>query len=275
MEGRKRVAWTPFEESALTRGFAQYGALSNSWALILADSSLGETLKARSNVDLKDKWRNMQKAAARGWGSLPACTVLPIFEQPPKGKRRVSETPGAKPDSSGRGKRARSDAPPPQEAPSFVFVIMKQPCFTVYEASKLDKKTNQAAKLLEALPSEVCGPAYTTAEEANKTAESALVKYLNGTFKEGLAASSADAGGKEKLPPRSLPRRTAHAAASKAPTKAQSASSSSSAVTVSRGPTGGTSYTYQFTKGVFCDGERRKGIGGHVTYSVTQVPLHT
>ena len=113
---------------------------------------------------------------------------------------------------------------------------------------------------------------------------------LLGTFKEGLAASSADAGGKEKLPPRSLPRRTAHAAASKAPTKAQSASSSSSAVTVSRGPTGGTSYTYQFTKGydaswffsvaplwlirithlfsctsvgVFCDGERRKGIGGH------------
>jgi hypothetical protein len=114
-EVRRRIAWTPFEESALTRGFAkvplhrltslfpsifgpgrcypsisrrakapiddtwqslfspmflsnptQYGALSNSWAHILADPSLGETLKARSNTDLKDKWRNMQRAAAQG-----------------------------------------------------------------------------------------------------------------------------------------------------------------------------------------------------------------
>jgi hypothetical protein len=255
-EVRRRIAWTPFEESALTRGFAkvplhrltslfpsifgpgrcypsisrrakapiddtwqslfspmflsnptQYGALSNSWAHILADPSLGETLKARSNTDLKDKWRNMQRAAAQGGRSVPTTTALQPSAQPPKaqppkrkhsalnqGKRSASEAAGAGAAASegGRVKReqvgnAKVDSPAnavpaavAAAAPAFIYVILKQPSFAVLESVKLGKRIKLAAAKLTAPAAEVCCPAYATLEAAQATAQSALLTYLNG-----------------------------------------------------------------------------------------------
>ncbi|XP_056843943.1 telomere repeat-binding factor 3-like isoform X2 [Raphanus sativus] len=56
MGGPKQM-WTPKEEKALRDGVREYGA--GKWRGILSDSKYGLDLKARSNVDLKDKWRNI------------------------------------------------------------------------------------------------------------------------------------------------------------------------------------------------------------------------
>jgi len=47
--------WTPHEAEALRKGVEKYGM--GKWQMILRDEVFGPTLKDRSNVDLKDKWR--------------------------------------------------------------------------------------------------------------------------------------------------------------------------------------------------------------------------
>ncbi|KAL0652099.1 hypothetical protein Bca4012_094790 [Brassica carinata] len=59
MGGRKQM-WTPKEVTALRAGVRAYGI--GKWRGILSDSKFGRALKARSNVDLKDKWRNISAA---------------------------------------------------------------------------------------------------------------------------------------------------------------------------------------------------------------------
>lgn len=62
---RARVRWTQAEEQALHKGVAKYGAFANCWAKIKQDAELGEDLKNRSNVDLKDKWRNSKNQSSK------------------------------------------------------------------------------------------------------------------------------------------------------------------------------------------------------------------
>ncbi|KAJ0968090.1 hypothetical protein J5N97_025007 [Dioscorea zingiberensis] len=54
------------EESALKAGVVKHGA--GKWRTILKDPEFSSVLCLRSNVDLKDKWRNMS-VVANGWGS--------------------------------------------------------------------------------------------------------------------------------------------------------------------------------------------------------------
>ncbi|KAL0847588.1 hypothetical protein Bca101_020834 [Brassica carinata] len=56
MGGPKQM-WTPKEEAALRAGVRRYG--TGKWCSILLHPKYGLALKARSNVDLKDKWRNL------------------------------------------------------------------------------------------------------------------------------------------------------------------------------------------------------------------------
>ena len=53
---RPCVPWTPEEETALQRGVELYG--EGSWQTILERKHFK---KERTVVDLKDKWRNLQK----------------------------------------------------------------------------------------------------------------------------------------------------------------------------------------------------------------------
>ncbi|KAJ4773492.1 telomere repeat binding factor 1 [Rhynchospora pubera] len=64
--GAPKQKWTAEEEAALKAGIAKHGA--GKWRTILRDPEFSEILSLRSNVDLKDKWRNMNVMAS-GSGS--------------------------------------------------------------------------------------------------------------------------------------------------------------------------------------------------------------
>ncbi|XP_039036334.1 telomere repeat-binding factor 1-like isoform X2 [Hibiscus syriacus] len=64
--GAPKQKWTPEEEAALKDGVIKHGA--GKWRTILKDPEFSGVLYLRSNVDLKDKWRNMS-VMANGWGS--------------------------------------------------------------------------------------------------------------------------------------------------------------------------------------------------------------
>nr|GEZ36979.1 telomere repeat-binding factor 4-like [Tanacetum cinerariifolium] len=55
--GKTKKRWTLDEESALIAGVRKYGM--GNWKDILSDQKISKCLKHRSNVDLKDKWRNL------------------------------------------------------------------------------------------------------------------------------------------------------------------------------------------------------------------------
>ncbi|MBA0756867.1 hypothetical protein Gotri_020010 [Gossypium trilobum] len=55
--GNPKQKWTAEEEEALRAGVAKYG--KGNWKLIQRDPELSPFLFARSNIDLKDKWRNL------------------------------------------------------------------------------------------------------------------------------------------------------------------------------------------------------------------------
>lgn len=57
---RKRKRWSADEEQALLDGYAEFSDEPNVWVLIKAKHA--DVLRARSNVDLKDKHRNLQKS---------------------------------------------------------------------------------------------------------------------------------------------------------------------------------------------------------------------
>ncbi|KAL0354525.1 UNVERIFIED_CONTAM: Telomere repeat-binding factor 4 [Sesamum radiatum] len=62
--GNQKQKWTAEEEEALKAGVAKHGA--GKWKNILIDSEFAPKLANRSNVDLKDKWRNMGASHGQG-----------------------------------------------------------------------------------------------------------------------------------------------------------------------------------------------------------------
>ncbi|MQL75090.1 hypothetical protein Taro_007478, partial [Colocasia esculenta] len=64
--GAPKQKWRAEEEAALKAGVLKHGA--GKWRTILKDPEFCNVLHLRSNVDLKDKWRNMS-VMANGWGS--------------------------------------------------------------------------------------------------------------------------------------------------------------------------------------------------------------
>ncbi|KAH9620337.1 hypothetical protein KSS87_003602, partial [Heliosperma pusillum] len=55
--GAPKQKWTAEEEAALKAGVHKHGA--GKWQTILRDPAFEDVLRSRSNVDLKDKWRNI------------------------------------------------------------------------------------------------------------------------------------------------------------------------------------------------------------------------
>lgn len=70
--GAPKQKWTNEEETALKAGVVKHG--SGKWRTILKDPEFSHILYLRSNVDLKDKWRNMS-VMANGWGSREKARV--------------------------------------------------------------------------------------------------------------------------------------------------------------------------------------------------------
>ncbi|XP_021666348.1 telomere repeat-binding factor 2 isoform X1 [Hevea brasiliensis] len=63
--GAPKQKWTAEEEAALKAGVLKHG--TGKWRTILVDPEFSAILRLRSNVDLKDKWRNINVTAI--WGS--------------------------------------------------------------------------------------------------------------------------------------------------------------------------------------------------------------
>ncbi|KAL2603750.1 hypothetical protein AAZV13_09G027900 [Glycine max] len=64
--GAPKQKWTAEEEQALKAGVVKHGV--GKWRTILKDPEFSSVLYLRSNVDLKDKWRNLS-VMANGWSS--------------------------------------------------------------------------------------------------------------------------------------------------------------------------------------------------------------
>ncbi|KAL2537269.1 Telomere repeat-binding factor 1 [Forsythia ovata] len=80
--GAPKQKWTAEEEAALKAGVLKHGP--GKWRTILKDPEFSGVLCLRSNVDLKDKWRNMS-VMANGWGSRErARLALKRMHQAPK-----------------------------------------------------------------------------------------------------------------------------------------------------------------------------------------------
>ncbi|KAL0337261.1 UNVERIFIED_CONTAM: Telomere repeat-binding factor 4 [Sesamum calycinum] len=62
--GNPKQKWTSEEEEALRAGVAKHGA--GKWKNIQRDPEFNHLLFARSNIDLKDKWRNLSVANGQG-----------------------------------------------------------------------------------------------------------------------------------------------------------------------------------------------------------------
>lgn len=76
--GAPKQKWTSEEESALKAGISKHG--TGKWRTILKDPEFSSILSLRSNVDLKDKWRNMS-VTANGWGSRDRARIA--LRRPP------------------------------------------------------------------------------------------------------------------------------------------------------------------------------------------------
>lgn len=55
----KRKRWSQAEVDALQKGYKEFSALPNVWVMI--KSKYANVLSQRSNVDIKDKYRNLLK----------------------------------------------------------------------------------------------------------------------------------------------------------------------------------------------------------------------
>ncbi|KAL1547788.1 telomere repeat-binding factor 4-like [Salvia divinorum] len=80
--GNPKQKWTAEEEEALRAGVAKHGA--GKWKNIQRDPEFNHLLYARSNIDLKDKWRNLSVASGQGQRDKPKAT---------KGKANPAEAP--------------------------------------------------------------------------------------------------------------------------------------------------------------------------------------
>ncbi|CAL4947856.1 unnamed protein product [Urochloa decumbens] len=73
--GAPKQKWTQEEEDALRRGVQKHGA--GKWRTIQKDPEFSPVLSSRSNIDLKDKWRNLSFSAS-GLGSRDKMRVPKI-----------------------------------------------------------------------------------------------------------------------------------------------------------------------------------------------------
>ncbi|KAK9748138.1 hypothetical protein RND81_02G038400 [Saponaria officinalis] len=99
--GNPKQKWTAEEEQALRDGVDKYGA--GKWKCIHSDPAFSNVLHSRSNIDLKDKWRNLS-AANQGTGTR---------SRPPKPKLTQDASPASAPSTNIRAPAVIPVAPKP------------------------------------------------------------------------------------------------------------------------------------------------------------------
>lgn len=110
--GAPKVRWSQAEEEALRSGVKRHG--TGKWKTIKTDAEFEKVLANRSNVDLKDKWRNIRAAeegrSGAGRGSPPSGSAgkAPGAARQKKRKPADRDAPGRKASPGGGGGPARN-----------------------------------------------------------------------------------------------------------------------------------------------------------------------
>ena len=125
-----RVKWTAEEEQELTRGVQKYGA--GAWRQILDTHSFHAH---RTNVDLKDKWRNMLKFAV-----VPAGSVTPPSSVHPTPSPQLDRALAAGPVAADPSHPSSSAAPPASLPAQALVLARAQPKATPSQELKTSSK---------------------------------------------------------------------------------------------------------------------------------------
>ncbi|XP_047152042.1 telomere repeat-binding factor 4-like isoform X1 [Vigna umbellata] len=108
--GNQKQKWTQDEEDALIAGVEKHGP--GKWKNILKDPQFAPFLTSRSNIDLKDKWRNLSVSnGSQGSKDKPRVPKLKALPPPPSSTTSTTTT--ATPQNA---------ASAPQNVPSDVTV---------------------------------------------------------------------------------------------------------------------------------------------------------
>ncbi|XP_076910369.1 telomere repeat-binding factor 4-like [Bidens hawaiensis] len=156
--GNPKQKWTAEEEEALRAGIAKHGA--GKWKNIQRDPEFNPYLYSRSNIDLKDKWRNMS-VSANG-----------------QGPREKSRTPKPKTNTDSPAAAAATPSPMTQTPGPSALAVVEPVSADVHldDASKclLDGK---AASKYDAMIYE----ALSTLKDPNGSDTSAIVSFIEKT----------------------------------------------------------------------------------------------
>ncbi|KAK1264827.1 Telomere repeat-binding factor 4 [Acorus gramineus] len=124
--GAPKQKWTTEEEEALRAGVDKHGA--GKWRTIQKDPEFSNYLSARSNIDLKDKWRNMSVSASGGQGSrerirTPKAKVLPVmpFSGPQNAVASASCSVKQEPETVAESSKSTQDGNVPPRYTSMVI----------------------------------------------------------------------------------------------------------------------------------------------------------
>ncbi|XP_058748938.1 telomere repeat-binding factor 4-like [Vicia villosa] len=147
--GNQKQKWTPEEEEALHQGVQKHG--TGKWKNILRDKEFAEKLCSRSNIDLKDKWRN-----------------LSVF--PGQNSKDKSRTPKSK------SLVIASASPATPASPAPLNVIMQN----VTPVPQIQTPTSQPSQIEDAPPqyNSMIFEALSTIKDANGSDLSAIVSFI-------------------------------------------------------------------------------------------------
>ncbi|KAF5180405.1 Telomere repeat-binding factor [Thalictrum thalictroides] len=120
--GAPKQKWTSEEEDALRAGVAKHG--TGKWKNIQKDPEFSHYLAARSNIDLKDKWRNMSVSAS-GQGSRDKIRTPKLKALPPIAPASASAAASTPAPTSSNSKTPTSNA-----------LVLYEPADTVMDSSK-------------------------------------------------------------------------------------------------------------------------------------------
>jgi len=279
-----RIRWTEEEVAALVKGVGKFGNHKTPWSLIINDPEFEDTLKSRSNVDCKDKWRNMNKHTERNDpnanDSEPPETQAggAGINSPPRGfqpgnehyRRNQGWSPGfSTPRKTARDPPRKGNHPAPAAVPPLVFAILCHPSIKYVEAPKKAGKqgaggdrdaVKAAAGPLEKLEAFVVGGSrtYDSAAAACAAMPDAFTSYIKDTFHDDIK-SRFDS---------QLQREMGAEEAS------GSEAGSSSAFIINNANDETTRYEYTFPNGVFCNGKLQESVRGRVVFSILRLSVN-
>jgi len=176
--GAPKQKWTGEEEAALKAGVVKHGA--GKWRNILKDPEFDTSLRNRSNIDLKDKWRNLTGTTTSGSRKKKENIVHTQYLSPPKVENNNQDSSGMSRLDHGIAststkirEETRNDSPKATERNDDVNLLAEyknidEEIFDMMKGLTYQQALEEAAKAMKEAEA-----AMTKAEEATNEAEAA------------------------------------------------------------------------------------------------------